>query len=335
MLAPADQPLLEALLGAPGAAQRRAIAKAITLLESTRADHRARADELLNALLPRSGESFRLGISGVPGVGKSTFIEALGLFLIGARSSCGRARGRSVVEPIGWLDPRRQDAHGAAVAARARLHPPQPGERHAGRRGREDARGDAGLRGRRIRHRDRRDRGRRAERDGGGRHDRHVRADAVAQCRRRPAGDQEGRDGAGRPDRDQQGRSRRGRRDARAGPDRLRASPVQPARPPGRCAAGCQPVAPAGDAAQRARGDRPGRVLADRHAVSRVAGRRRAARRAPPCAGPGLDVGTHRSRPAPALQHPSGGARGTAADHCRGASRAACGVGGRAPPAAT
>jgi LAO/AO transport system kinase len=62
--------------------QRRAIAKTITLLESTRADHRVRADALLNQLLPHSGKSLRLGISGVPGVGKSTFIEALGLFLI-------------------------------------------------------------------------------------------------------------------------------------------------------------------------------------------------------------------------------------------------------------
>jgi len=62
--------------------QRRAIAKAITLLESTRPDHRAQADELLTALLPHTGQSFRLGISGVPGVGKSTFIEALGLYLI-------------------------------------------------------------------------------------------------------------------------------------------------------------------------------------------------------------------------------------------------------------
>jgi len=58
------------------------MAKAITLLESTRADHRLRADELLTALLPHTGKSFRLGISGVPGVGKSTFIEALGLHLI-------------------------------------------------------------------------------------------------------------------------------------------------------------------------------------------------------------------------------------------------------------
>ena len=62
--------------------QRRAVAKAITLLESTRADHRAQADELLTKLLPHTGKSLRLGISGVPGVGKSTFIEALGLYLI-------------------------------------------------------------------------------------------------------------------------------------------------------------------------------------------------------------------------------------------------------------
>jgi LAO/AO transport system kinase len=65
-----------------GTEQRRAIAKAITLLESTRADHRALADELLTSLLPHTGKSFRLGISGVPGVGKSTFIETLGLHLI-------------------------------------------------------------------------------------------------------------------------------------------------------------------------------------------------------------------------------------------------------------
>ena len=62
--------------------QRRAIAKAITLLESTRADHRAQGDELLTALLPHTGKAFRLGISGVPGVGKSTFIEVMGLYLI-------------------------------------------------------------------------------------------------------------------------------------------------------------------------------------------------------------------------------------------------------------
>ena len=79
----ANAPLLEAIIGPPGATQRRALAKAITLLESTRPDHRAQADEFLNALLPKTGKSFRLGISGVPGVGKSTLIETLGLMLIG------------------------------------------------------------------------------------------------------------------------------------------------------------------------------------------------------------------------------------------------------------
>jgi len=78
----ADASLLTQITGSEGPAQRRAVAKAITLLESTRPDHRARADDLLNALLPHSGQAFRLGLSGVPGVGKSTFIEALGLFLI-------------------------------------------------------------------------------------------------------------------------------------------------------------------------------------------------------------------------------------------------------------
>ncbi|MBB1074374.1 methylmalonyl Co-A mutase-associated GTPase MeaB [Rhodoferax sp. 4810] len=73
---------LQGILNGDALLQRRAMAKAITLLESTRADHRLQADELLTALLPHTGNSFRLGISGVPGVGKSTFIEALGLYLI-------------------------------------------------------------------------------------------------------------------------------------------------------------------------------------------------------------------------------------------------------------
>jgi LAO/AO transport system kinase len=74
--------LLEGIVRGEPATQRRAMAKAITLLESTRADHRAQGDELLTTLLPHTGRALRLGISGVPGVGKSTFIEALGLYLI-------------------------------------------------------------------------------------------------------------------------------------------------------------------------------------------------------------------------------------------------------------
>ena len=61
---------------------RRALAKAITLVESSLGSHREQAQELLEAVLPATGNSIRVGISGVPGVGKSTFIEALGLLLI-------------------------------------------------------------------------------------------------------------------------------------------------------------------------------------------------------------------------------------------------------------
>ncbi|MEX8498074.1 MAG: methylmalonyl Co-A mutase-associated GTPase MeaB, partial [Leptothrix ochracea] len=61
MLPLGDQALCDAVLTGDAAAQRRAMAKAITLLESTRADHRARADALLTALLPHTGRSFRLG----------------------------------------------------------------------------------------------------------------------------------------------------------------------------------------------------------------------------------------------------------------------------------
>lgn len=57
---------------------RRALARGITLVESTRRDHRQAANELLESLMPYTGNSVRLGITGVPGVGKSTFIEVFG-----------------------------------------------------------------------------------------------------------------------------------------------------------------------------------------------------------------------------------------------------------------
>ncbi|MDR2209258.1 MAG: methylmalonyl Co-A mutase-associated GTPase MeaB [Azoarcus sp.] len=75
---PVDHTLLDGVL----ARQLRPLAKAITLIESQREDHRARARVLLEALLPHTGGAMRIGISGVPGVGKSTFIEAFGLYLI-------------------------------------------------------------------------------------------------------------------------------------------------------------------------------------------------------------------------------------------------------------
>lgn len=68
----------ELLLGG----NRRALAKAITLVESTLASHREQSQQLLTEILPHSGNSIRIGITGVPGVGKSTFIETFGLHLI-------------------------------------------------------------------------------------------------------------------------------------------------------------------------------------------------------------------------------------------------------------
>ena len=78
LLSAADQSLVDGVL----AGQRRSLAKAITLIESTRADHQQRAQQVLTALLPKTGNAVRIGISGVPGAGKSTFIEALGVWLI-------------------------------------------------------------------------------------------------------------------------------------------------------------------------------------------------------------------------------------------------------------
>jgi len=63
------------------AGERRALARAITLVESRRADHRARASALLEALAPGGRQALRIGMSGTPGVGKSTFIEAFGMML--------------------------------------------------------------------------------------------------------------------------------------------------------------------------------------------------------------------------------------------------------------
>jgi LAO/AO transport system kinase len=73
-----DQALVDGVL----AHQLRPLAKTITLIESQRPDHKQRAQQVLEGLLPHTGKAMRVGISGVPGVGKSTFIEALGLYLI-------------------------------------------------------------------------------------------------------------------------------------------------------------------------------------------------------------------------------------------------------------
>jgi LAO/AO transport system kinase len=76
-LDPADRKLADGVR----ARDPRALAKAITLVESSRRDHQARAEALLAALAPHAGKSFRVGITGAPGAGKSTFIETFGLAL--------------------------------------------------------------------------------------------------------------------------------------------------------------------------------------------------------------------------------------------------------------
>ncbi len=80
---PEESDEIARLAAALARGERRALARAITLVESTRADHRAAAAALLERLMPATGKAIRLGISGVPGVGKSSFIEAFGLTLTG------------------------------------------------------------------------------------------------------------------------------------------------------------------------------------------------------------------------------------------------------------
>ncbi|MBA7714460.1 putative GTPase [subsurface metagenome] len=74
---------IKALAKDVSAGSRAALARAITLIESRRADHQASARELVQALLPNTGKAVRVGITGSPGVGKSTTIDALGMYLIG------------------------------------------------------------------------------------------------------------------------------------------------------------------------------------------------------------------------------------------------------------
>ena len=93
------------------AGDRRVLAQAITLVESTRPDHRAETESLLARLLPESGRAVRLGITGVPGVGKSTFIEAFGLHLIG----CGN---RVAVLAV---DPSSQRGRGSILGDKTRM----------------------------------------------------------------------------------------------------------------------------------------------------------------------------------------------------------------------
>ncbi len=108
------------------AGDRRALARAITLIESTRSDHRRQAEALIETLLPDSGKSLRIGISGPPGVGKSTFIEAFGQYAI----EKGRRLAVLAVDPSSRLsggsilgDKTRMEALSRAEAAFIRPSP--------------------------------------------------------------------------------------------------------------------------------------------------------------------------------------------------------------------
>ncbi|MZR29288.1 methylmalonyl Co-A mutase-associated GTPase MeaB [Sneathiella sp. DP05] len=90
---------------------RRALARAITLVESSRSDHRATAQALLNIILPDTGDSIRIGISGTPGVGKSTFIEAFGKLLTAA--------GHKVA--VLTIDPSSQRSGGSILGDKTRM----------------------------------------------------------------------------------------------------------------------------------------------------------------------------------------------------------------------
>jgi LAO/AO transport system kinase len=82
MMPRSNAPNIKSLTKDLRAGGRAALARAITLIESRRADHQASARDLVQALLPHTGKAIRVGITGSPGVGKSTTIDALGMYLI-------------------------------------------------------------------------------------------------------------------------------------------------------------------------------------------------------------------------------------------------------------
>jgi LAO/AO transport system kinase len=90
---------------------RRALARAVTLVESTRSDHRAQAEALIEEILPHTGGATRIGISGPPGAGKSTFIERFGL------DGIGRGRHLAVLA----VDPGSKRGGGAILGDKTRM----------------------------------------------------------------------------------------------------------------------------------------------------------------------------------------------------------------------
>ena len=102
---------IDELAAAVRRGERRALARAVTLVESTRADHRRAAEALIEALLPATGAATRIGITGPPGAGKSTFIERFGLD--------GIARGRRIA--VLAVDPASVRGGGAILGDKTRM----------------------------------------------------------------------------------------------------------------------------------------------------------------------------------------------------------------------
>src|SRR5579885_2425987 len=102
---------IDELAAAVRRGDRRALARAVTLIESTRPDHRRAAEELIKAALPAADAAVRLGISGPPGAGKSTFIERFGLDLI--------ARGHRIA--VLAIDPGSKRGAGAILGDKTRM----------------------------------------------------------------------------------------------------------------------------------------------------------------------------------------------------------------------
>lgn len=100
------------------AGDRVTLSRAITLLESARADHQELAQEIIARCLPRAGRSFRLGVTGVPGVGKSTFIEAFGKLVLERGGFTGAPASRLAVLAI---DPSSARTHGSILGDKTRM----------------------------------------------------------------------------------------------------------------------------------------------------------------------------------------------------------------------
>ena len=199
---------VEELAAAVRSGDRAALPRAITLVESTRPDHGEQAQQLLLALMPDAGNAMHVGITGVPGVGKSTTIEALGMYLI--------EQGHRVA--VLAVDPSSTRTGGSILGdktrmARLAVHPdayirPSPTSGTLGGVAQGHPRDHRVAGGGRLRRDPGRDRGGRPVRGGGCQHGRHVRVPDPGAHRRPAAGHQEGRARARRHRRGEQGRRR-------------------------------------------------------------------------------------------------------------------------------